>query len=279
MKGAPPEGGAPFFMPVLASSLDFICPSQRIIISCWRGFLGAFSVHKQVVWRAVAFAAGLLPSCALAQATLATPAATQPTAQPQAIEGANSAAPVCSDCVVIPKLTPVRIEMLTDLGSKLSKTGDTFPIKLAYPIMINGGIIVPAGAMGMGEVIFAKGSGGGGAGGELVLAARFLDVGTKRIRLRSLQLDASGKSRIDSANAMGIAGAAAPGLALVALFMKGKQSIVAAGTIADAKTAEDITFAPDEIAAAVAAAAAMPTTGPQTAPAAAAQPASQQKGK
>lgn len=169
--------------------------------------------------------------------------------------------------------------MLTDLGSKLSKTGDVFPIKLAYPIMINGKIIVPAGAMGLGEVIFAKGSSGGGAGGELVLAARFVDIGTKRVRLRSLQLDASGKSRIDSANAMGIAGSAAPGLSLVALFMKGKQSVVPAGTIADAKTAEDVTFAPNEIAAAAATAAAMSTTGPQAAPVPTAQPASQQKGK
>jgi hypothetical protein len=191
------------------------------------------------------------------------------------------AASVCVDCVAIPKLTPVRIEVLTDLGSKLSKTGEMFPIKLAYPIMIDGRIIVPAGAMGMGEVIFAKGSGGGGAGGELVLAARYVDVGGKRVRLRSLQLNVNGKSRIDSANAMGIASAAAPGLAFVALFMKGKQSIVPAGTIAEAKTAEDIAFAADEIAAVAAAAAAMPTTGAPTAIATVpvAQPASQEKGK
>jgi len=192
------------------------------------------------------------------------------------------AASVCIDCVTIPKLTPVRIEVLTDLGSRLSKTGEMFPIKLAYPIMIDGRIIVPAGAMGMGEVIFAKGSGGGGAGGELVLAARYVDVGSKRVRLRSLQLNVNGKSRIDSANAMGIASAAAPGLALVALFMKGKQSVVPAGTIADAKTAEDIAFTRDEIAAV---AAAMPTPMAQGAPAPAiatvpvAQQVSQEKGK
>ncbi len=101
----------------------------------------------------------------------------------------------------------------------------------------------------MGEVIFAKSSGGSGAGGELVLAARYVDVGSKRVRLRSLQLNANGKSRIDSANAVGIAAsAAAPALGIVAMFMKGKQSAVPAGTVADAKTAEDIAFAPDEIA-------------------------------
>lgn len=197
-----------------------------------------------------------------------------PSQPPAQVEPQAVATPVCADCVTLPKLTPVRIEILTDLGSKLSKTGDMFPIKLAYPIMIDGKTIVPAGAMGMGEVIFAKGSGGGGAGGELVLAARYVDVGSRRVNLRSLQLNANGQSRIDSANAIGIASAAAPGLAFVALFMKGKQSVVPAGTIADAKTAEDLIWSPAEIASLAAAAAAMPTTGPQAAPAIVATPVS-----
>jgi hypothetical protein len=234
--------------------------------------------------RIAALACGLFPACAIAQDVTAPPPTVQAGASSKTAETMPPApavgASVCADCVIIPKLTPVRIEVLTDLGSRLSKTGEMFPIKLAYPIMIDGRIIVPAGAMGMGEVIFAKGSGGGGAGGELVLAARYVDVGGKRLRLRSLQLNVNGKSRIDSANAMGIASAAAPGLAFVALFMKGKQSVVGAGTIADAKTAEDIAFATDEIAAA---AAAMPMTGAQAAPAIAtapaAQQASQEKGK
>ena len=170
---------------------------------------------------------------------------------------------------------------MSDLGSKLSKTGDMFPIRLAEPIMIDGKIIVAAGATGMGEVIFAKGSGGSGAAGELVLAARYVDAGSKRVRLRSLQLNAVGKSRINTADAVAIGGGS-----IVALFIRGKQSVVPSGTVADAKIAEDISFTPDEIAAAAVVAAAPPPTSnaqgvPASQPAAASgtQPISQQKGK
>lgn len=232
-------------------------------------------MHKRVLLRTAALACGVFPLCAAAQTTPAAPA----TVSPQAEAVPTAAAAACADCITIPKLTPVRVEILTDLGSKLSKTGEMFPIKLAYPIIVDGKIIIPAGAMGMGEVIFAKGSGGGGAGGELVLAARYVDVSNKRLLLRSLQVDGSGKSRIDTAMAVGVAVSG-----VIALFMKGKQSVVSAGTIADAKTGADISLAPDEITALAAAAAAMPTTGPQSvsaapAPAAALQPASQAKGK
>jgi len=216
-------------------------------------------VHQRIV-RNAALACSLVPLCAVAQ-TAPAPAVLPPV-QSHAIEAAPLApanvavAPVCADCVTIPALTPIRIELLAEMGSKLSKTGQMFPIKLAYPIMIDGKTIVPAGVTGMGEVIFAKGSGGGGAGGELVLAARYLDIGDKRLRLRSLVVNGNGKSRIDSANTVGIA---ISGIA--AMFMKGKQSLIPAGTIADAKTAEAFSIAPGSVSILEA------TTGPQAGPA------------
>ncbi|MET0587174.1 MAG: hypothetical protein ABWZ75_01520 [Novosphingobium sp.] len=71
-----------------------------------------------------------------------------------------------------PALTPVSIQILAALGSKVSKSGDTFPIRLAAPVIVDGTVAIPAGAEGMGEVVHAKKGGGIGAAGELVLAAR-----------------------------------------------------------------------------------------------------------
>jgi len=140
------------------------------------------------------------------------------------------------------------------LGSKISKTGDTFPIRLAEPILIDGREVIAAGTPGMGEVVHAKKSGGSGAAGELVLAARYLEVAGQRLHLRSLHVSPNGQSKINTVNTINTASAAvAPPLSLIGFFITGGQATVPQGTIADAKTAEAFTL-----------------TAPATAPAAAA---------
>lgn len=139
----------------------------------------------------------------------------------------------------MPALTPVSLEIATDLGSKTSKSGDSFPIRLAAPIMVEGTEAVAAGAEGMGEVVHAKESGGMGAAGELVLAARWLQVGERRLRLRSLKIVPEGQSRINTVNAINAGSAASPlPIGLIGYFISGGQAIVPKGTIADARTAE-----------------------------------------
>lgn len=167
--------------------------------------------------------------------------------QPTAI-GAETVAKVpdaapCADCVTIPALTPVRLQILRDLGSKTSIGGESFPITLAEPIVIDGRVLIPAGATGVGEVVHAKRAGGSGAPGELILAARYLESGNRRVRLRSMHIAKTGESKIDTASTIAIAGGAAvPGLAIVGFIMKGGESSVPAGTFADAKTAEAISI-------------------------------------
>jgi hypothetical protein len=139
----------------------------------------------------------------------------------------------------LPALTPVSIEVLAALGSKTSKTGDTFPIRLAAPIMLDGKEAIPAGAAGLGEVVHAKKSGGMGAAGELVLAARYLEVGDRKLRLRSLRLVPQGKSAINRVGGFNAASAASPlPIGLIGFFIQGGQAAVPPGTIAEAKTAE-----------------------------------------
>ena len=144
----------------------------------------------------------------------------------------------------VPKLTPIKVEIVEELGSKTSVSGQTFALRLAEPIVIDGVELVPAGTPGMGEVVHAKKSGGMGAAGELVLAARYLDFAGQRIMLRSLKLAELGQSRINTVQAINTAAAAtAVPLALVGFFIKGGQVTIAAGTVGEAKTAQD--FVPE----------------------------------
>lgn len=158
---------------------------------------------------------------------------------------AEVGSPAFTQEAVIPKLTPVTIQILKPLGSKLSKTGETFPIRLVEPIMVDGLELVPAGAEGMGEVIHAKKSGGMGAAGELVVTARYLDVDGRQLPLRSMHWAQSGKSNVDTVNALNVASAASPiPIGLVGYFIGGGQVNVAEGSLAEAKTAADFSVLP-----------------------------------
>lgn len=145
---------------------------------------------------------------------------------------AQVAAPA-STTIVIPKLTPVEVELLDPVGSATSQSGDTFRIRLASPIIIDGVEAVPAGAEGMGEVVHAKKRGGSGAGGELILAARYVMVGDRELRLRSTELTAKGLDKTETAMAVGMT------VGVFGLMVKGRDVEVRAGRIADAKTAKD----------------------------------------
>jgi hypothetical protein len=91
----------------------------------------------------------------------------------------------------------------------------------------------------MGEVIHAKKSGGMGAAGELVLAARYLEIDGQRLMLRSLNLSANGKSGIARVDAFAVAAAASTiPIGVIGFFITGGQITVPQGTVAQAKTRE-----------------------------------------
>ncbi len=141
----------------------------------------------------------------------------------------------------VPALKPVDLEILAPLNSKTSKIGEMFPIKLSAPLMLGDRVIVPAGAKGEGEVIHAAKARAAGKPGELILAARYIDHEGQRVRLRSFSFGPSstGKSHVDTANAINVASAVAP-IVPVVLFIVGGQVDVPAGTAAHAKLAEPL---------------------------------------
>lgn len=151
--------------------------------------------------------------------------------------------------LVVAALTPVTLEILAEQSSGASKAGDRFPLRLAEPIVVDGAVIVPAGAPGEGEVVHAKRSGGMGAAGELILTASYFDFGERRVKLRSLRLTGMGKDRVSTVDALVVASAASPiPVGFIGFFIKGGQMVVPAGTLAEAKTAEPFEAAQPEFA-------------------------------
>jgi hypothetical protein len=129
----------------------------------------------------------------------------------------------------IPALTPVAVRILTALDSKTATIGACFPIALADPIIIDGVELVPAGASGLGQVVHAAKARAAGKGGELILAARFVEHAGIRIDLRSLEFRKSGKDQLDAALA------ASAALPLAGYLFSGGNVWVAEGAVASAK--------------------------------------------
>jgi hypothetical protein len=138
-------------------------------------------------------------------------------------------------CCTIPASTIVAIEIGATLSSRVNKPGETFPITLVEPIKAGEIVLVPAGAIGQGEVIHTAKSGGYGRAGEMLLAVRYLDFGGKRIALRSLGFQL-GRGKSDEGNALAV-GFIVSGL--LPLFMKGGEMIIEKGTKAFAKISVD----------------------------------------
>ena len=145
--------------------------------------------------------------------------------------------------LLLPKTTPLIIAIEKELGSKISQAGETFPIRLVQAVSVDGVEVLPAGITGQGEVVHAKKAGLAGAAGELVLAARYLDLNGRRIELRSFRFleagegaQAKGRDNISEVNAtMAV-------LSPLAIFIGGGNTNVAPGTVANAKTRNDELF-------------------------------------
>jgi hypothetical protein len=181
--------------------------------------------------RCVILAAGLASlsiaagSTALAQEIATPPAAALPT----------NAAPPPASPRVIPAGSPVIVELLHAVSSRSVKQGDYFPIRLAAPLVLDGRVIVPAGAAGEGQVVDAGRAGALGKPAKLVLAARHLMVDGNRVDLRAFRLGAAGR---DNSSAIMVA-SFVPYVGMLALFAKGGEIDVPAGTLGQAKLAAD----------------------------------------
>jgi hypothetical protein len=135
-------------------------------------------------------------------------------------------------CCTLAVGTPVELEIAEALSSARAKRGDQFAVTLVTPLSIDGTLVVPAGATGVGEVVHADRARGGGKPGELLLAARYLEVDGKRIPLRGMKLGAVGSDRTKTALGTALV------IGMFAQFIHGGEIELPKGTLANANLAE-----------------------------------------
>ncbi|MEL1265804.1 hypothetical protein AAD027_15725 [Pseudoxanthomonas putridarboris] len=156
----------------------------------------------------------------------------------------SAAADIQSDahaCCTLADGTPVVLELLDPISSARSQRGGKFRLKLQESVVVDGVTVLPAGTEGMGEIVHAERSRGGGKPGELILTARYLRLGDRTIKLRSFKLGGSGRDT--SHIAIGAAVAIGP----FAQFIHGKEIEIPAHASGSAKLAETVQLpaAPD----------------------------------
>lgn len=170
---------------------------------------------------------------AIAVATACSPAAAQETATTRRL------APIAPPAaILLPEGARVEIEVAQTLSSKQLRRGDRFALRLAQPLVSNGVTVFPSGAAGEGEVVHAAPSSGGGKPGELLLAARYVEFEGSRVALRGFTLGGQGKDRTLTMLVV------AQGVGPFALFVKGGEIEIPAGTLASAKVAAAIELLP-----------------------------------
>jgi hypothetical protein len=150
---------------------------------------------------------------------------------------AGHAAPDPAAPALLPANAVVELEMVDAVSSQTSKRGDLFHMRVVQPLRVGERELVPAGTVAVGQVVHAQKSGAGGRGGELILAARFLEMPQGQVKLRA-SLGAAGAARVKSSLALSFA------VGPLALFVKGKTVSLPAGAALSARIAADTLLSP-----------------------------------
>jgi hypothetical protein len=152
-------------------------------------------------------------------------------------EVATTVEPAAPATIRIPAGTLLQFEFAELLSSRTSTVGQTFALRLAEPIVIDGQTIVEAGAIGGGEVIDAARSGMGGRQGKLIVSGRYVELQGQRARIRGLQGVLAGEDNSrEAVNTMMLV----PYVGFLGGFIQGGEIEIAAGTRAEARLAVDV---------------------------------------
>jgi hypothetical protein len=182
-------------------------------------------------------AGGLLAALAPARATpTATPLPAPPAPAP--------AAPALEAAPRLPANTVVELEMVDSVSSETSRRGDLFKMRVAVAVSWQGQVLVPAGTLAVGQVVHVQKARGGGKGGELILAARYLDLPQGQVKLRST-FGAAGANRVRTSLALAYA------VGPFAMLVKGKTVAMPAGAALSARIAEPPLSSPPDVGGAI----------------------------
>jgi len=151
-------------------------------------------------------------------------------------------ASVRGSCCALAAGTPVEVELVDRLSTKLQKRGDSFALRLAAPVIVDGMIVLPVGTPGVGKVIDSSGPGLGGKPGAMVLAAEYLRTRSGRVALNALHLAGRGHDNSTPSTLLEIGGIVSAPAGIVGIILPGGDVAFNAGTIAEAQVASPITL-------------------------------------
>lgn len=146
-------------------------------------------------------------------------------------------------CCRVPAGTVMMVELAEPVSTRTHKAGDTFALRLAEPVVVQGQVVLQAGTKGVGEVTDASKPGLGGKGAKLVLSVRSLTgPGGSELPLKGLQLAAAGRGHERAATALGLGGIGFAPLGFVGIAIHGGDVEFPEGTQATAKLAASTTL-------------------------------------
>jgi hypothetical protein len=88
----------------------------------------------------------------------------------------------------LPANTEIHLRTLDAVASNTHKRGAHFRIETTTPVLIDGMELIGTGVRGEGEVVHADKARFGGRAGELILTARFIQVGDVQVKLKSFTI-------------------------------------------------------------------------------------------
>jgi hypothetical protein len=131
----------------------------------------------------------------------------------------------------LPADAEILLEVVQPLSSRSSMVGQSFQLRVLEPVSSGDSLLIPAGATATGEVIHAQKSGKAGRPGELIVAARYLDLPGGRVKLRST-FGSTGASKADQATATYVV------VGTVGLLIQGKDTVLPVGARMTARLAD-----------------------------------------
>lgn len=138
---------------------------------------------------------------------------------------------------VLRRGTPVPMQTVQPLSSKRALQGQRFDLEVSAEVRVDGMLVIPKGARGVGEVSRVVEKGMMGKPGKLEVRVMYVEVGGTRIRLE-------GKVRDKGASGAGGVVIAAPLIGMSAAFVHGKSAVIPAGSAVEGFVYQDVPLAP-----------------------------------
>lgn len=161
---------------------------------------------------------------ALAGLTLALPASAQ---RPPVESMAPAGTPVLRAGTRVPMRTTQA------LSSKTARQGERFSLEVTEPVLVDGLVVIPKGATGVGEVRRVVEKGVFGKSGKLEVQVLFVEVAGSRIRL-------DGRARDKGSSGVAPVAIAMPLIGISSAFISGTSARIPAGAPLDGFVYQDL---------------------------------------